>query len=86
MNSQKPTSSETKPRFFTGRVVSTKMKNTAVVVLEYKYAHHKYRKILTKKHKIYVENTIGVQVDDIVKVKETKPISKLKRFVTVSKL
>lgn len=70
-------------KFFTGIVVSDKMNKTIVLSMEYKYRHPLYKKIVKKNKKIYAENSLGAKIGDTVKVKETRPISKLKRFITV---
>ena len=68
---------------FTGIVVSDKMTNTLVITLEYKSRHPLYKKIMKKNKKIYSENNLGAKTGDTVKVRETRPLSKLKRFTTV---
>ncbi len=70
-------------KVFTGTVVSDKMTNTIVVVLDYISRHPVYKKIVKKRKKIYSENNLLATVGDIVKVSETRPLSKLKRFTTV---
>jgi len=65
-----------------GKVVSCgKMAKTATVELETRRPHPLYKKII-KKHKKILADTSGVEVnqDDIVKIKETRPISKRKKF------
>lgn len=68
---------------FIGKVVSDKMTNTIVVSLEYTSRHPIYKKIVTKHKKLYAENNLSAKVDDIVKIRETRPLSKLKRFTTI---
>ena len=68
---------------FIGQVVSDKMSNTIVVSLEYTSRHPKYQKIVTKNKNIYSNNNLSAKTGDIVKIRETRPISKLKRFTTV---
>lgn len=68
---------------FTGRVSSDKMQDTIVVVVTSKYRHPVYKKIVTKKHKIYAQNNLSAKTGDQVIVQESKPISKLKRFTTL---
>jgi small subunit ribosomal protein S17 len=70
-------------KVFTGTVVSDKMTNTIVVVLDYISRHPMYKKIVKKRKKIYSENNLSASIGDIVKVSETRPLSKLKRFTTV---
>jgi len=68
---------------FIGKVISDKMQNTIVVELEYTKAHPLYKKIATHKKKLYADNNLKAKTGDTVKIRETRPISKLKRFTTV---
>ncbi|MBI2464872.1 30S ribosomal protein S17 [Candidatus Shapirobacteria bacterium] len=72
-----------KGKTFTGIVVSDKMTNTIVVELSYTFRHPMYKKIVKKSKKIYSENNLTAKSGDTVLVKETRPLSKLKRFTTV---
>jgi len=74
---------KTTTRSFTGKVISNKMQNTIVVLLSYKSRHPIYRKLVKKNKKIYAENNLSAQINDTVKVAECRPLSKLKRFVTL---
>jgi small subunit ribosomal protein S17 len=68
---------------FIGQVKSNKMSDTIVVSLEYTSRHPKYQKIITKNKNIYSSNNLSAQIGDTVEVRETRPISKLKRFTTI---
>ncbi len=68
---------------FEGTIVSDKMANTIAVSLEYTSRHPIYKKIVSKHKKIYAENNLSAKVGDRVKVLETRPLSKLKRFTTL---
>ncbi len=64
-----------------GKVVSTAMNKTAVVVMRRRLPHPVYGKYVSKDKKFYVhdeENTC--QVGDVVRIMETRPLSKLKRW------
>ena len=64
-----------------GRVVSDKMEKTVVVAVEDSYKHPKYGKIMRRTYKLkahYENNECGV--GDTVKVMETRPLSKDKRW------
>ncbi|MGE5328569.1 MAG: 30S ribosomal protein S17 [Deltaproteobacteria bacterium] len=68
----------------TGKVVSDKMDKTVVVAIEYSIKHPLYKKVVRKTYKLkaHDENnqcTIG----DRVKVMETRPLSKEKRWRVV---
>ena len=65
----------------TGTVVSDKMDKTATVQIESYYRHPLYKKILKKTKKLKVhdpENQLGT--GDLVKLAETRPVSKTKRW------
>ena len=64
-----------------GKVVSNKMEKTIVVSVERKVMHPKYGKFIkmTSKFKAHDEKN-ECNIDDVVKVMETRPISKDKRW------
>ncbi len=65
----------------TGRVVSDKMDKTVVVAIEYSVKHPLYKKIVKRTYKLKAhdeKNECGI--GDRVKVMETRPISKDKRW------
>jgi small subunit ribosomal protein S17 len=64
-----------------GTVVSTKMDKTAVVLVERRYPHPLYHKIVrsTKRYKAHDANNSAV-LGDVVRIEETRPISKDKRW------
>jgi small subunit ribosomal protein S17 len=65
----------------TGVVVSDKMEKTAVVAIENRSPHPKYGKIVvnTKKYKVHDE-TNSCKIGDRVRIRETRPLSKTKRW------
>jgi small subunit ribosomal protein S17 len=67
-----------------GTVVSDKMNKTVVVVVERRYAHPLYGKQVTrtKKYHAHDENN-EYHPGDIVRIVETRPLSKLKRWRVV---
>ncbi len=64
-----------------GVVVSNKMTKTVVVKVERRVADRKYGKIVTKaeKYKVHDENQ-QCQIGDRVRMVETRPVSKNKRW------
>ncbi len=67
-----------------GKVISDKMDKTVVVAIEDRVAHPLYKKIVGRTYKLKAhdeQNTCGV--GDIVKVMETRPLSKDKRWRVV---
>jgi small subunit ribosomal protein S17 len=67
-------------RTYVGKVVSTGMDKTITVLVETKKEHPIYKKKYTnsKKYKSHDEEQIA-EVGDIVKIMETRPLSKTKR-------
>lgn len=64
-----------------GKVVSDKMDKTRVVVYEYYKMHPLYKKFVKKRTKYYVHDENNEShIGDLVKIKFTRPLSKLKRW------
>ena len=60
-----------------GKVVSDKMDKTVVVIVEDRVAHKKYKKIIGKTYRLKAHDELNeCGVGDIVKVMETRPLSK----------
>lgn len=67
-----------------GRVVSNKMDKTVVVAVDYLRPHPLYRKTVRKTHKFYAHDEENrCQIGDTVRIEETRPLSKLKRWRVV---
>ena len=65
-----------------GRVVSDKMEKTVVVEIERRTMHRVYKKYMISTRKIMAhDETDSVPIGAIVRVVESKPISKNKRWV-----
>ena len=64
-----------------GQVVSTKMKKTAVVETTTRVPHAKFGKIVKQVKRFYAHDEEGkAQTGDTVRIAETRPLSKLKRW------
>ncbi|WP_158749675.1 30S ribosomal protein S17 [Acidobacterium sp. S8] len=64
-----------------GQVVSTKMQKTIVVEVEMRKAHPKYKRIVKSSKKFYAhDEQNSARVGDVVRIRETRPLSKLKRW------
>ncbi len=64
-----------------GRVVSTKMAKTIVVEVRRQKAHPFYKRVVTRSKKFYAHDEQGTaHLGDFVKIEETRPLSKLKRW------
>ena len=80
MNNERTTSRKTR----VGKVVSDKMDKTVVVIVEDRVAHKTYKKIIGRTYRLKAhdeKNECGV--GDIVRVMETRPLSKDKRWRVV---
>ena len=67
-----------------GRVVSTKMAKTIVVEVRRQKAHAFYKRVVTRSKKFYAHDEQGTaHLGDYVKIEETRPLSKLKRWKLV---
>lgn len=69
-----------------GRVVSNSMQKTVVVEVETKQPHPLYKKIVStwKKYKAHTED--AYEIGDEVVIKESRPISKQKKWVVIGKV
>lgn len=69
-----------------GRVVSTKLKNTATVLVERQKIHPLYKKGFQRSKKYLADNLLGVKMGDVVEIVKTRPVSKRKHFRIVKVL
>jgi len=73
---------ESKKKIFSGVVVSDKMKDTIVVLIETYKKHPKYGKFIKHKKKFKAHDAGNTKkIGDKVDIVETKPISKDKKFM-----
>ena len=67
-----------------GIVVSNKMDKTIVIAIVERVRHPKYDKFVTRTKKLYVHDEANdAKVGDRVRVTETRPLSKTKRWRVV---
>jgi small subunit ribosomal protein S17 len=65
----------------TGTVVRTKSDKTTIVEMVWKQRHRLYRKQMRRVARFYVHDPLSqCQLGDIVRIQETRPISKTKRW------
>lgn len=68
-----------------GEVISNKMTKTIVVRVERRFPHPKFKKVVTGYKKFYAHDEKGeAKVGDRVRIEETRPLSKLKRWRLVA--
>ena len=67
-----------------GEVISSKMAKTIVVRVQRRYPHPQFKKIVTAYKKFYAHDEKGeAKPGDKVRIVETRPMSKLKRWQLV---
>ena len=65
----------------TGEVLPSKMAKTIVVRVQRRYQHPKFKKVVTDYKKLYAHDEQGAaKPGDTVRIIETRPLSKLKRW------
>ncbi len=67
----------------TGVVVSDKRQKTVTVVLERRFAHGFYGKQIVRTKTVAAHDERGAKVGDTVRIAETRPLSKTKRWRVV---
>jgi small subunit ribosomal protein S17 len=75
-----------KKRSLFGVVVSNKMVNTVTVLVKSSVKHPKYAKYVPKTKKYHAHAVDLFAVGDFVEIQESRPISKTKSWIVVSKL
>ena len=72
-------------RSLSGKVISSKSNKTIVVEVTRRVKHKLYKKIIkkAKKYHAHDENN-SYQSGDFVTIRESKPISKMKRWVVIN--
>src|SRR5258708_7221828 len=64
-----------------GEVISNKMTKTIVVRVERRFPHPRYKKVVTGYSKFYAHDEKSeAKVGDQVRIRETRPLSKLKNW------
>jgi small subunit ribosomal protein S17 len=66
-----------------GVVVSDKMQQTVVVELTRQFAHPLYGKRMTRTKRVHAHDVHGARTGDTVRIMETRPLSRLKRWRVV---
>ncbi len=72
---------EKKQKTRVGRVLSDKMDKTVIVQVETRRRHPRYKRVVTYRAKFKVHDDANAcSVGDLVKIVETRPLSKEKRW------
>ena len=68
-----------------GKVISNKMTKTIVVRVQRRFPHPQFKKVVTGYKKLYAhDEKAEAKVGDTVRIEETRPLSKLKRWRLVA--
>ena len=75
-------------RQFSGTVISTKMRKTAIIEFERLHFFKKYERYEKRKTRLKVHNPecINIKDGDVVNIIECRPLSKTKNFVIIQKV
>lgn len=70
-----------------GVVISNKMDKTVTIKVSYKMRHPKYHKVIERSKKYYAhDESNSLAIGQTVRVMETRPLSKLKRWRVIEAL
>jgi small subunit ribosomal protein S17 len=73
-----------KRRRLTGEVIKAKLEKTVTIRVDRSYRHPLYGKVIRTSKKYLVHDEKGCQLGDLVRIVESRPISKKKRWVVES--
>ena len=74
-------------RVLTGTVVSNKMDKSVTVRVDRRVRHPIYKKFMTQSKKIAAHDAENsLEIGDVVRIRECRPISKSKRFEVIEKV
>ena len=69
-----------------GKVIRDQNDKSIVVLVKRKYSHSFFKKVITSSKKYHVHDEINkFKVGDMVKIIESKPYSKMKKWEVISK-
>ena len=73
-------------KVLSGKIVSNKSAKTLVIEVERKFRHPVLKKVLRRSKKFHAHYETGdFKIGDVIKIIESKPISKLKRWRVLEK-
>ena len=70
-------------RILQGVVVSDKQQKTVVLKVERRFSHPLLKKTVRRTKNYHAHDEKGHKIGDVVSIEETKPISRLKRWIVV---
>ena len=73
-------------KILNGKVIKDKNDKTIIVLVKRRYSHPFFKKVITSSKKYHVhDETNKFKVGDMVKIIESKPFSKMKKWEVISK-
>ena len=85
MSTEKIISTDSTKRQLIGIALDNKMDKTVVIRVERRFPHPVYKKLVSKSSKYYAHDEDNIcSSGDIVKIEESRPLSKLKRWVVLN--
>ena len=73
-------------KILNGKVIRDQSNKTVVVLVERKYSHPFFGKVITSSKKYYAHDEKNkFKIGDIVKIIESKPFSKKKKWLVISR-
>ena len=73
-------------KILNGKVINDKSDKTVIVLVKRRYSHPFFGKVITSSKKYHVhDETNKFKVGDMVKIIESKPFSKMKKWEVISK-
>lgn len=70
-----------KRRRLNGVVTSDKMTKTVTVEIQRRFRHPLYKKVISRSNRVMAHDELNSQIGDEVRIVESKPMSKRKRWV-----
>ncbi len=67
-----------------GVVTSNKMQKTVTIRTTRSFRHSLYGKVVESQHKLVAHDELGCKMGDLVRVIESRPLSKTKRWVVTA--
>jgi small subunit ribosomal protein S17 len=85
MSTEKIMSTDSKKKQLIGTALDNNMDKTVVIRVERRFPHPVYKKLVSKSSKYYAHDEDNIcSSGDIVKIEESRPLSRLKRWVVLN--
>ena len=85
MSTEKIISTDSQKKQLIGIALDNNMDKTVVIRVERRFPHPVYKKLVSKSSKYYAHDEDNIcSSGDIVKIEESKPLSKLKRWIVLN--